>query len=310
MEQIPYRPEGLNWPKEENRRALSSALELERAFQNGRILEARACLCDEEHRLHVDLGCMEGIIERNECALGIEEGTVRDVAIIPRVGKPVCFKIIGFSFQADGRPIALLSRRAAQEECIVRYIQYLTPGQIVEARVTHLEPFGCFTDIGCGVVALLPIDCISVSRIAHPRDRFAVGQMIRAVIKSTEGGKITLTHKELLGTWEENAALFTPGQTAAGIVRSVEPYGIFVELTPNLSGLAEVKENVEPGQHASVYIKNIIPRRMKVKLIIVDSFSAPSSLPPQPEYFTREESLTRWRYSPEASDKLIETNFL
>ena len=42
----------------------------------------------------------------------------------------------------------------------------------------------------------------------------------------------------MLGTWAENAALFSPGQTVTGVVRSVEDYGIFVELTPNLAGLA------------------------------------------------------------------------
>jgi len=50
----------------------------------------------------------------------------------------------------------------------------------------------------------------------------------------------------------------------AGIVRSVESYGIFVELTPNLAGLAELKENVHAGQQASVFIKSILPNRMKV----------------------------------------------
>ena len=65
---------------------------------------------------------------------------------------------------------------------------------------------------------------------------------------------------------------FSAGETVAGIVRSVEPYGIFVELTPNLAGLAEVKEGVIPGQQASVYIKSILPARMKIKLIIIDTF--------------------------------------
>ena len=95
-----------------------------------------------------------------------------------------------------------------------------------------MEPFGAFADIGCGVVSLLPIDAISVSRIDHPRERFSVGMDIRAMVRSVENRRITLSHKELLGTWEENAAAFAPGETVAGIVRSVEPYGIFVELAP------------------------------------------------------------------------------
>lgn len=60
-------------------------------------------------------------------------------------------------------------------------------------------------------------------------------------------GRVSLSHKELLGTWEENAALFSPGETVSATVRSVESYGIFVELTPNLAGLAEPKAGVRAG---------------------------------------------------------------
>ena len=57
-----------------------------------------------------------------------------------------------------------------------RYIGSLRCGDIIDCRVTHLEPFGCFVDIGCGIASLIPIDCISISRISHPSDRFRVGQ--------------------------------------------------------------------------------------------------------------------------------------
>ena len=155
----------------------------------------------------------------------------------------------------------------------------------------------------------MPIDSISVSRIPHPGARFTPGQSIFAVVKSIdESGRITLSHKELLGTWEENAALFAVGETVPGIVRSVEKYGIFVELTPNLAGLAEFSEGVSPGSHAGVYIKSIIPSKMKIKLIIVDCFDAdyPAS---QPKYFIKDGHIDTWRYSPEESPKLIETQF-
>ena len=92
---------------------------------------------------------------------------------------------------------------------------------MIDAKITHLESFGAFCDIGCGNVALLPIDAISVSRISHPKDRFKVGDDIKAVIKSVaDDGKITLSHKELLGTWEENAAAYRQGETVSGIVRN------------------------------------------------------------------------------------------
>lgn len=91
-----------------------------------------------------------------------------------------------------------------------------------------------------------------------------------------EKNRITLTHRELLGTWEENAAAFCAGDTVPGIVRSVEDYGIFIELTPNLAGLAEPRPGVYPGQRATVTIKSLNPARMKVKLILIDSFDQPA----------------------------------
>jgi small subunit ribosomal protein S1 len=94
----------------------------------------------------------------------------------------------------------------------------------------------------------------------------------------------------------------------AGIVRSVESYGIFVELAPNLAGLAEPKEGVKAGQSASVYIKNLIPEKMKVKLIIVDSFDAEYKIE-EPEYFITSGHISRWNYSPAFCDRVMETVF-
>ena len=279
---------------------------MQAAWSEGRILEARALLCDSAHNLVVDLGCMKGLIPREEGAIGIREGTARDIAIISRVNRPVCFLIQGFFKDEAGATTALLSRRAAQEECRRMRLSRLTPGDVIPARVTHLESFGAFADVGCGVVALLPIDAISVSRIDHPR--LAPGMDIRTVVRAIEGTRITLTHKELLGTWAENAAQFHAGETVAGIIRSVEPYGVFVELSPNLAGLAESHEGAAAGLQASVYIKSILPARMKVKLILIDTFRYPSQ-PSTPRYFFRGDHMDRFVYSPPECGKLVVTDF-
>jgi len=275
----------------------------------GRILEARALVCDSEHNLFVDLGFCRGIIPRNETVIGLDDGSTRDIAIISRVGKPVCFHVTGFDTGNFGETIPTLSRKQVQAKCHSQYISTLRPGDVIDARVTHLETFGCFVDIGCGITSLIPIDAISVSRISHPSDRFRVGQDIKAVVRSIDpGGRVTLSHKELLGTWDENAAGFNVGETVAGIVRSVESYGIFVELTPNLAGLAEPKDGVCPGMHAGVFIKSLNREKMKIKLILIDAFDA-AYLPPKPNYYISEERIERWRYSPDSADRVIESVF-
>lgn len=282
---------------------------IEKAYISGETLEARVILCDNEHNLHLDLGAMKGIIPREEGAIGIDDGSVRDIALISRVNKPVAFKVTDFDTDAYGEKFAVLSRRANQEECVKNYISSLKKGDVIAAKITHLEGFGAFADIGAGIVALMPIDAISVSRIPHPNARFTVGDDIKAVIKDiADDGKITLSHKELLGTWEQNAACFNAGETVPGIIRSVEKYGVFVELAPNFAGLAEPVSGLKAGQPATVYIKSMIPERMKVKLIIVDAFDA--EYPPEkPQYFTDAQHISHWIYSPESCERLIESVF-
>ena len=74
-----FKPEGQTILTPSNQAALSSPNSLHEACIVGDTLEARALLCDKEHNLRVDLGCMYGIIPHNEGALGIDNGSVLDV---------------------------------------------------------------------------------------------------------------------------------------------------------------------------------------------------------------------------------------
>lgn len=301
-----YYPEG--WEKEGENDFDFNKARLEEARINGSVLEAGVIMCDANHNLIVNLGAIKGIIPRDEGAVGIKEGTTRDIALISRVGKNVAFTVESIQTDSDGREVAFLSRKKAQEKCRDYILSNKESGDVINARITHLESFGAFCDIGCGNIALLPIDAISVSRISHPSDRFYVGEHIKAVIKNiAHDGKITLSHKELLGTWEENVKMFSAGQTVTGVVRSVENYGVFVEITPNLAGLAEPKDDAKVGQQASVYIKSIIKEKMKIKLIIIDSFK--NNYSPEIKYFYEGDHIENWNYSPDLCEKRIYTKF-
>lgn len=305
---LEFYPEGTLIDNFENKNYLKSLSGLVEAYDEGKILEARAIICDSNHNLIVDLGCMKGIIPREEGAIGIREGSVRDIAVISKVNRPVSFVITDFKKNSDGEDIAVLSRRAAQKICMENYVENLLPGDVIPAKVTHMENFGVFADIGCGIVSFLPIDTLSVSRIAHPKERFYVGMDIKVVVKYFDAGRVHLTHKELLGTWEENAQMFSIGETVSGIVRSVEEYGVFVELTPNLAGLAEPCPGAKEGCQVSVYIKNIVPDKMKIKLVIIDTFEN-ITCRPEVKYFYAGNHIDEFLYSPANSSKVIKTNF-
>ena len=313
-----YKPEGMLIGTAENREFISSLSGLERARDIGKILEATVLLCDSSMRLHVDLYGIEGIIEKNECVYCKDGETVKDIAIITRVGKPVAFKIMEIVYE-NGRPVARLSRRQAQLDCMQNYLSDIITGDIIPARVTHLENFGAFVDIGCGIASLLSVDSISVSRISHPKDRLKIGDNIYAVVKTIdrENDRIFVSMRELLGTWSENAACFEVGQTVSGIVRSIESYGVFVELAPNLAGLAEIREGTRDGEvavvgsHVAVYIKSIIPDRMKIKLVLIDSYKGEVPLSGIKYYIDCENTfhINSWRYSPAGACKVVESTF-
>lgn len=278
---------------------------LRKAQRSGQILESRALSFDADKALHFDLGGVPAVMPYEECADGVREGSVRDIALVTRVGRPVCFVVTD---APEGGPVRL-SRAIAQKRCKEDYLDSLEPGDILCCRVTHIEPFGAFCDVGCGISALLPIDCMSVSRIATPADRVSVGQNIRCAVKSRDdAGRLVLTMKELLGTWEENAAQFTAGETVVGVVRSIEDYGVFVELSPNLAGLAESVPGLSRGQLVSVYIKSILPQRMKVKLVILDALPEQGFRFPLKTYIDGDH-LDHWVYSAEGCGRVIESFF-
>mgnify|MGYP000408853894 FL=1 len=307
MPQGPYLPEGFRLHTPENRWVNTPAA-MDQAAEEEQILEGIVTRCDCAHNLVVDCNGITGLIPRSEAALGLSSGRTREIALLSRVGKPVCFQVIG-----EGGGQYLFSRAKVQQKALNYLMENLLPGDVICARVTHLEPFGAFVDIGCGLTSLVGIEHISVSRIAHPAERFYPGQWIHVAVRGVDPsmGRVHLTHRELLGTWLENAQRFSPGETVSGVVRGNEDYGVFVELSPNLSGLAERKEGVSSGDGVSVYIKSILPEKMKVKLILIDKLEkAPSTLIRPEDYQITQGRLQHFLYSPPGKEgRLTETVF-
>lgn len=94
--------------------------------------------------------------------------------------------------------------------------------------------------------------------------------MIKSIDR--ENGRVFLSYKETLGSWEDNVKNFSQGTRVKGIIRETEKNknGIFIELTPNLVGMAEYEEGLNYGQLVDVYIKKIDSQKKKIKLSIIE----------------------------------------
>ena len=86
-----FMPEGSRIHTTENTSYISSLAGIERAMREGKILESYVIMCDEELNLHVNLFGIKGIIPKEECVLSVNNEPIKDIAIITRVGKTVCF---------------------------------------------------------------------------------------------------------------------------------------------------------------------------------------------------------------------------
>ena len=166
-------------------------------------------------------------------------------------------------------------KRYTSEEGINWIQNEAKQGEVLNGVVKNIRPFGAFVEVENGVVGLLHIEDISVSRIKSPEERFSVGQNIKVMIKSIDRdlNRIELTHKELLGTWEDNIVSYHEGERVKGIIKEPDKNknGIFIELNPNLVGLAEYKEGYEYGEEVEVFIKKIVRDKKKIKLLICDN---------------------------------------
>ena len=266
MEYQKFIPEG--W--EETKDDFSKSF-IQEAFDTGKTLQGYVNKCDSNYNLHLNLGNnINGIIPRNE----LEGINVDDFGFCnPNICKNKVNQFVQFKVKEiyDDNNV-LLSRKSVQEEAL-KWASNLESGMVVNGIVKNMRKFGVFVEIGGGVVGLLHIEDISVSRIKSPEERFFIGQKINVMIKSIDRkeNKIVLTYKELCGTWEENIKEFSEGMKVQGIIRETDKYknGIFIELKPNLVGMAEFKTGYRYGQTVDVYIKRIIDDKKKIKLVII-----------------------------------------
>lgn len=266
MNTLKFEPEGWN-----NEITKVDKSNLKTYMESNKTLQGLVRNCDDNYNLYINFeNGLVGKIPREEVeAIKTEEnGLPKTNLCIGKVHKFVQFKIK--DVEEDG---IILSRKQVQNEAINWVKNDLEVGQKVDGIVKNIKPYGAFIEIGGGIVGLAHIEDLSVARIKSPYERLKIGQKLEVVVKSInrEQGKVILSYKETLGSWEENASKFKTGSRVKGKVRETEKNknGIFIELTPNLVGMAEYEDGLEYGQDVDVYIKKIDYDRKKVKLLIV-----------------------------------------
>lgn len=267
MNTLRFMPEG--WNNEITKLDINN---VNQYIQTGDTLQGLVKKCDEKYNLHVKFeNGLTGIMPREEIeAINLQsDGLPKTNLCTGKVHKFIQFKIK----EIKDENTVMISRKQVQSEALNWVKSDLKVGQTVTGIVKNIKPYGAFVEIGGGIVGLVHIEDLSVARIKTPYERLKIGQKINIMVKSIDkaDGRVILSYKETLGTWEENVKKFNSGDKVKGIVRETEKNknGIFIELTPNLVGMAEYEEGLQYGQNVDVYIKKIDNDKKKVKLVII-----------------------------------------
>ncbi len=137
----------------------------------------------------------------------------------------------------------IVSEKAAWEEKQRDVIGKYKVGDVVEGTVTVITDFGVFVQFGEGLEGLVHISELAWQRIENPHDIVSSGQQIKAEIIKIDGSKIFLSMKKLIDDpWKNVEERYSVGKKVSGKVLKINPFGLFVELDPEIHGLAHVSE--------------------------------------------------------------------
>ena len=208
------------------------------------------------------------------------------------------FRFLVTKVENGGRNVVVTRRQLLDEEAAEQAAstwEQLQVGAIVRGTVTSIRDFGAFVDLG-GVEGLIHISELGHGRVGHPSEALQVGQEVEAqVIKCdpppTEGSagrrQVALSLKALAADpWTTVRERFPVGTTVHGIVRRVEPFGAFVEITPGLDGLVHIsklaldrrvshaRQVVSVGQEVDVTILTVEPEKRRIGLSLIEQARA------------------------------------
>lgn len=156
------------------------------------------------------------------------------------VGTNIDVKIIDVNEEGDK---LIVSEKAVWETKQVSVLSKYKVGDKVEGDVTAVTDFGAFVRFDENLEGLVHISEIAWQRIDHPRDVLKVGDHVAAEIINIEGSKIFLSMKKLVDDpWKSVGERFKVNQMVKGRVLKINPFGLFVELDPDIHGLAHISE--------------------------------------------------------------------
>jgi len=158
-------------------------------------------------------------------------------------------RFIGQNFQVkvitvdDDAGKLIVSERAAWEEQQKDKLDKYHVGDSIHGKISGVVDFGCFVEFGDGLEGLVHISELAWQRIDNPREVIRVGQEVDAKIINIDGSKISLSFRRLQDDpWQKVAEKYKVDDIVEGKVIKLNPFGVFIELDPEIHALCHISE--------------------------------------------------------------------
>ena len=187
----------------------------------------------------VDIGGVDGLLHISD----MSHRRIDDPREFVTEGQDVEVMVLKIDREAD--KISLGLKQALPDPWIGAEARWPVD-DVVTGRVTRLADFGAFVELAEGVEGLIPISEMSFERrINHPRDVLAEGDTtkVRVLSIDVERKRISLSLKRVGDDpWTGASVRWPVDSVVEGIVKKIESFGAFVELTPGVEGLVHISE--------------------------------------------------------------------
>lgn len=157
-------------------------------------------------------------------------------------------------------------------------IKSLNLGDIYDAEVTQIVPFGLFVKIKNDkeeIEGLVHISEVSWQKIDDLSGQYKPKQKIQVKVISLDGGRVQFSVKQLLpDPWEELEKKFPAESKIIGKVVKLTSFGALVQIEPGIEGLIHISKippefSIKEGDNVDVYIESIDKDSRRISLGLV-----------------------------------------
>lgn len=151
----------------------------------------------------------------------------------------------------------IVSEKAIWEESKKKTLEKFEVGQVIKGTISAITSFGAFVEFE-GVEGLIHISELTWKRINHPGDVVKQGDDVEAQIIEISGAKIFLSVKRLSDDpWKGLESQLKKGDKISAKVIKVQPFGLVVEVTETVHGLAHISMLSNDGVNDINAVANI-----------------------------------------------------